>query len=373
MNVESGAVEAVVATARRAAFPFPSFDRSGLVYAANPDSVDTSLWWRDLDSGREGRITSGVGEYTHPSLSRDGRRLVGTVFDNRQTLERVAIVFDRPASLEPITDGYTGDIDPIWSPDGSRLVFSTSRTGHRTLWSARAGMQQLSPITTGAALDERPAFSPDGQLIAFVSDRGGRRGVWIVSADGGSPRLIANVDAVDTLSWSPDGTRIVYSTTIGDAPGLMVLNVRDGTSTRLPTPGPATAASWSRDDVIAYVEPRGGSTGIFVQLIKPDGTRVESSKLDNPTDPWISNGFVVWSPDGKRLAGVALPGAGAGSIWIIDPYGSVPYRKLTDLPSGVFLRGLTWARDSSSFIVGRYRWQGDIFLAEPSYSSATVK
>ena len=112
-------------------------------------------------------------------------------------------------AFEPLTDGYSGDIDPVWSPDGSRLVFSTSRTGNRTLWSAGSRMKRSSPLTSGVAIDERPAFSPDGRQIAFVSDRSGRRGVWVVSVDGGSPRLVAHADVVETLSWSPDGRRLV--------------------------------------------------------------------------------------------------------------------------------------------------------------------
>lgn len=217
---------------------------------------------------------------------------------------------------EPLTDGYSGDIDPVWSPDGSRLVFSSSRTGNRTLWSVGSHMERPAPLTTGIAIDERPAFSPDGQQIAFLSDRGGRRGVWVVSADGGSPRLVAHADVVDTLSWSPDGRRLVYATPVGDAPGLMIMDVAEGTTTRLPTPAAATAPAWSRGNVIAYVEPRGGNIGAFAQLIRPDGQPIDASPLDGPMAPTISNGFLAWSPDGKQLAAVALPGA-AG-----DPSGS---------------------------------------------------
>jgi eukaryotic-like serine/threonine-protein kinase len=365
---EGGPIEPVVTTARRAAFPFLSADGRGLIYAANPDSADLGLWWRDLKTGRDVRLTAGVGEYTHPNLSRDGRRLVGTVIDAHQSMERVMVSFDRPAALEHVTDGFSGDIDPSWSPDGSRLVFSTSRTGNRTLWSARAPLQQLAPITTGVAIDERPAYSPDGQQIAFVSDRGGRRGIWIVNAEGGAPRLIAHVDVVDTLSWSPDGRRIVFATPLESAPGLMILSVADGTTTPLATPAAASAPSWSVNDVIAYTESRGGDKGAFLQLVRPDGRRVESSRLDAPEAPSVANGFVVWAPDGKRLAAVALPGAARGSIWIVDPNSPSPYRKLLDLPAGTFLRGLTWARDGSSFVVGSYRWSGDIFLAERSTS-----
>ena len=360
-----GPIERVVGTARRAAFPFLSADGRGLIYAANPDSVDLSLWWRDLKTGRDTRLTTGVGEYTHPSLSRDGRRLVGTVIDSRQSLERIPIAFDRPVAFEPLTDGYSGDIDPVWSPDGSRLVFSSSRTGNRTLWSAGSRMEQPTPLTTGVAIDERPAFSPDGQQIAFVSDRSGRRGVWIVSADGGSPRLVAHADVVDTLSWSPDGRRLVYATPIGDAPGLMIMDVADGTTTRLPTPAAAAAPAWSRDNVIAYVEPRGARWRVC-PVDSTRRTRVDASPLDGPTAPLDCERVsrLVARREATRRRRVA--GSRAGSVWIIEPNNPSPYKKLMDLPAGEFLRGLTWARDGSSIIVGRYRWSGDIFLAERS-------
>ena len=267
--------------------------------------------------------------------------------DARQALERVAVTFDRPVVPEPLTDGYTGDFDPALSPDDDRLVFSTSRTGNRTLWSASTRLERPAPLTAGVAFDERPVYSPDGREIAFVSDRGERRGIWIVNREGGTPRLLAYANVIDTLSWSPDGRRLVYATPIGDAPGLMIVNVADGTTSRLPTPAAANGPAWSRDDVIAYVEPRGGSNGTFAQLIAPDGRPVTSSPLDGRGAPQIANGSVAWSPDGKRLAAASLPGTGVGSVWIVDPNNAAPYRKLLDLPAGAFVRGIAWTRDGS--------------------------
>jgi len=63
---------------------------------------------------------------------------------------------------------------------------------------------------------------------------------------------------------------------------------------------------------------------------------------------------------------VSLPGAFSGSIWIVEPEGATPFRKLLDLTAGVYLRGMSWSRDGASLIIGRIQSSGDIFLAERS-------
>ena len=85
--------------------------------------------------------------------------------------------------------------------------------------------------------------------------------------------------------------------------------------------------------------------------------------LDSETR--LNNGFVRWSPDGKRLAGVGIPGNRAGYQWIIDPLGPAPFKKSIDLSPDVYPRGggLS-ARDGSSFVIGESRATSDIILAE---------
>ena len=361
-----GPIEPVIASARRAAYPFPSSDGAALIYAANPDTVDLNLFWRDLRTGKDTRLTAGIGEYTHPVLSSDGTMLIGTALDSRQSLQRLTVEPGKPARIEAITDGHSGDFDPWSTPDGTRLVFSSSRTGSRNLWVARADGGAPSPLTSSKTFDERPAVSPDGSQIAFVSDRGGRRGIWLIGVEGGTARLVVNVDVVDTLSWSPDGKRLVYAIANDDAPGLALVDVATGSTTPLKTPAGAVSPTWSRNNVIAYVEPRGGLRGSFPQLISPAGEPVSSSPLDGPDAARLGNGSVVWSPDGRLLAASSLSGAGAGSLWIVEPASPKPYRKLLDMPAGVFIRGITWSHDGKSLIIGTYRWSGDIFLAERS-------
>ena len=364
--VSGGPIEPVVTTVRRAVYPLPSADGRGLFFAANPDSVDAGLWWRDFKTGRDHRLTSGIGEYVMPSVSADGRRLVATVTEKRQALQRIAVRFDRPVALEPLTDGYTGDFDPCWAPDGSRLFFSSSRTGQRNIWSVRSDLSQPAPLTTGPALDERTACSPDGRQVAFVSSRVGQRGIWVVSVEGGTPRLIVRTEVVDTLSWSPDSTKLVYAVP-GEKSQLTIVTVATGETKLLPTEASANSPSWSpAEDVIAYVETRddgsGASTGAFLRFISSDGRPALRGPLDEKS--FISNGGVSWSPDGRRLAALGFPGARSGYIWIFEPHGTVPFRQLLELTPDILLRGITWTPDGASLIVGHVKATGDIILAE---------
>ena len=216
---------------------------------------------------------------------------------------RGAVAFDRPVALEPWTDGFSGDIDPVFSPDGSRLVFSSSRAGHARCGPRAATSPSCRQLTSGSRSTRRPAVSPDGREVAFVSDRGGQRGIWLVSAQAGTPRKVVAADVLDTLTWSPDGRRLVFAAPVGDAPGLMTVDVASGQVTRVPTPGAAAAPSWSpREDLIAYIEPRGGGPGggAYLKFVRSNGDTAPEFAV--PEDVSFSNGMMAWSPDGTRLA-----------------------------------------------------------------------
>jgi len=210
----------VVETPRRALFPMPTPDGRGPIYAANPNTAELRLWWRLTGAPQSAhQLTTGVGEYAEPHLSADGKTLVCTLYDLRQSLARIN-VDGRPAVQSPITDAFQGDLDPTMSPGGDRLVFTSSRSGGRLIWSARPDGSDARPLTSGVVSDERPAFSPDGRQIAFISDRSGRRAIWVVGAEGGPPRKAANADTTGGLTWSRDNARIVYAAGVGGGPGL---------------------------------------------------------------------------------------------------------------------------------------------------------
>ena len=354
-----GESEIVVHTTRRALFPLPS--AAGTFYAANPSGVDLDLWWRPSGKGEPQRLTTGVGEYAEPRMSADGRRLVSTLIEYRRALVSIPIVFDGGARVRPLTDGFGGDLEPCISPRTDRMVLSSSRSGSRNLWTADAEGAHPRPLTADSAIDERPSFSPDAGQVAFVSDRGGDHGIWIVNSDGAAPRRLTRTPVLDTLTWSPDGQRIAYAVPADHAPELAIVDVDDGVVHRLPTPNGAHSPSWSpRGDVIAYLEPRGpGRT--YLKFVNSRGERVYSTLPDSPA---LTNGFLAWSHDGRRLAAVGVPGSANASIWIVEPDSAVPFRKLIELPGEVRPRGITWTSDGSSLVFGRQETLSDLVLFE---------
>lgn len=125
---------------------------------------------------------------------------------------------------------YGKDFGPAWSPDGTKIVFWTTRLdlGNSEIYVMNADGTNPTRLTKNSASDSEPVWSRDGQRIAFFSRGAGREGIYEMDATGGNERWITNGVSAD---WSPDGQRLAFSDLDPAANALAVYTVNaDGTN-----------------------------------------------------------------------------------------------------------------------------------------------
>src|SRR5438552_2369655 len=103
-----------------------------------------------------------------------------------------------------VTNNTALNFGPVWSPDGKRIVFSSTRdAGNLHIFLMNADGTGVTQLNSGDFTDDDPVWSPDGKKIAFQSTRDGHEEIYIMNADGtGQTRLTFNQGIFNAVpSW----------------------------------------------------------------------------------------------------------------------------------------------------------------------------
>ncbi|MGB6075346.1 MAG: hypothetical protein WBG29_06900 [Candidatus Acidiferrales bacterium] len=97
--------------------------------------------------------------------------------------------------------GYV--VDPAWSPNGELLAFSWRRpAGNYDIYVMDLASHQLVELTRDSGENERPSWAPDDRHIVFESTRSGSRQIWSMLADGSEARQLTTVGSNESPNWS---------------------------------------------------------------------------------------------------------------------------------------------------------------------------
>jgi Tol biopolymer transport system component len=102
------------------------------------------------------------------------------------------------------------DHEPQYSPDGSRIVFGSNRSGSLEIWVCDSNGSNCTQLTSfgSPSYTASPRWSPDGRLIAFTSTREGHVSSYVINAEGGKPKLLP---IESFCGWSRDGHSIYFT------------------------------------------------------------------------------------------------------------------------------------------------------------------
>jgi Tol biopolymer transport system component len=235
------------------------------------------------------------------------------VYQNELDGEQLATV--SPTGGRPrFIPGTENDLEPAWSPDGTKLAFA-SQNEDSSIWTiaiANADGTHRRVLARSDANEPSPSWSPDGRFIAYAT----YSGVEVIPSAGGRPRRIARAELAWTVAWSPDGSRIAFGNVTADSDFANVVVVApDGSHRRTVVNGEAGenwgGIAWSPDGRTLAVARRSDEGG------DPDGV-ADLYLLRLNTGGKIDLGLDIaspsFSPDGRQLA-VAIDD---GTVAVLD-------------------------------------------------------
>ncbi|HXW13461.1 MAG TPA: Tol-Pal system beta propeller repeat protein TolB [Terriglobia bacterium] len=230
----------------------------------------------------------------------------------------------------PITSYHSLSTTPRWSPDNSKLAFTSYASGNPEIYIFSFETNRRISFPAYKGLNTTPAWSPDGGKIAFCSSMGGNPDIYISNANGSNlQRLTFSTGVNVSPAWNPKtGNEIAFVSDRSGSAQIYIMSA-DGTNLRRMTTaaqgGDASAPSWSPNGLFMAFHWRVSETGTYDIYIM----EIASGRIIQLTHDAGRNEHPTWSPDGRHLAFESTR-SGTRQIWSMLANGLEPKQLTKD-------------------------------------------
>jgi TolB protein len=234
----------------------------------------------------------------------------------------------------PLTSYGTISTTPRWSPDNTRLAFTSyvlgKSVGNPEILLYSFEMKRRIPFPAYPGLNTTPAWSPDGQKIAFCSSMSGNPEIYISDPNGMHLQRLTFSSSVNiSPAWNPKtGNEIAFVSDRSGAPQVYIMSA-DGTNLRRMTTakegGDASSPSWSPNGLFMAFHWRVSETGTYDIYVM----EIASGHIIQLTHDAGRNEHPTWSPDGRHLAFESTR-SGSRQIWTMLANGQDPKQLTQD-------------------------------------------
>lgn len=203
----------------------PAWSKNGkfIAYTATVQRTKTKMRNHDmflyeLQSGRRSLVSYRQGINSGASFAPDGKHIYLTISQGFSP-DIYKMTYDGNL-VAKITNGPTGamNVEPAVSADGSKIAFSSDRSGNPMIFTMNADGSGIKRVTHAGKFNASPSWSPDGSKIAFAGFESDHFDVFVVNTDGtGMIRLTSarkpngRMANNEDPSFSPDGRFVMYT------------------------------------------------------------------------------------------------------------------------------------------------------------------
>ncbi len=309
-----------------------SVSATGLVAYRGGAVSQVQLTWFDRSGAVRGSVGTPDGTLFEPRVAPDGRRAVVA----RATAQGFNIWLLDGARMSRLTFGATIDFDPVWSPDGTRLVFTSNPSGtfdlYQTLVNGAVGDEQPLLSAGQVKIPGAPtSWSPDGRFLLYDSGTPQTGAdIWVVPM-AGAPTPSVFLKTPFDEEWgvfSPDGRWVAYQS---NESGRFEIYVRPFHPPGVPKDSNAASGAmqwqvstaggiypkWQRDGKeIDYIDPSGAMMAAPItvrgaQLAAGTPVTLFQTRIFNGGEASTAGREYDVAPDGRFLINMASEGAAA--------------------------------------------------------------
>jgi dipeptidyl aminopeptidase/acylaminoacyl peptidase len=191
-----------------------------------PGAPGADIWVTDWQRGVTTRLTLDPADDVNPVWSPDGLRVAFTTFRKGN-----ADIFVKNANgvgtETPLLDSSSNEFIEDWSKDGRYLAYKLGQEAYEDIYALPLfGDKKPIPVVQGPFHKDEPQFSYDGKWIAYTSDESGTFQVYVIEFPGGKERHQISTNGGGQPRWRRDGKELFYK-----APdnGVMAVDITLGT------------------------------------------------------------------------------------------------------------------------------------------------
>jgi TolB protein len=243
------------------------------IYFVSTRSGSKEIWAMDYDGQNQHQVTHLGSISLSPRISPDNTRIAfASLGREGWAIRMYSLELNRLVNFPAGTAGGSNQ-SPAWSSDGSKIAFSSSRSGNPEIWVADANGGDLHKLTNFAGPNVGPTWNPRSNAqLAWVSGRTGEPQIYTMDQDGASVQRLTDGGYAISPSWASNGQFLTFS--------------------------------WNRK----YGPGAPGGQDIYVM-------DVVSKRWLQLTHDAGSNDFPSWAPDGRHIVFERSMGSHSHQIW----------------------------------------------------------